>query len=382
MVPIGKRAFMPGHLVHTNEVLVLLGDNWFAERSAKQAVEIVGRRIKDCHQKTEDLLKIKKMHNNWLKEVCELKEEAMGDQVEIVEEITEEEYQAMKEKRSKANTASQSGESKKEAEKDEDVPQEWGSKSFDQKSFDDLLKRLDELEMEEEEKDELANMDRDSDDEDMESESSDEEEQEEVVDPKNSDVSAKRKIKRRVSWVEGLVTEVEHSEKQDKVISIYYTSRRKVVEDASKDSGSHKKSVKEIESPADIYEVFCSEKESSVSKPKGILKKRSYVSFDEDSMKVKDTDIADSQKPMKAGWLNSTQSVEIVTEYEEEPLPPSPVPSPPPKEIQSLEPAFSYKVVEHEARAVGCKSEAVTPPEEDEVRPQKVSRFKASRMKK
>jgi unconventional prefoldin RPB5 interactor 1 len=38
-------AFMPGQLVHTNEILVLLGDNWFVERSAKQASEIVDRRI-------------------------------------------------------------------------------------------------------------------------------------------------------------------------------------------------------------------------------------------------------------------------------------------------------------------------------------------------
>ena len=37
MVPFTKKAFMPGHLVHTNEILVLLGDNWFVERSAKQA---------------------------------------------------------------------------------------------------------------------------------------------------------------------------------------------------------------------------------------------------------------------------------------------------------------------------------------------------------
>ena len=45
-VPFGKFAFMPGHLVHTNEILVLLGDNWFCERSAKQASEIAERRIK------------------------------------------------------------------------------------------------------------------------------------------------------------------------------------------------------------------------------------------------------------------------------------------------------------------------------------------------
>ena len=44
-VPFGKLAFMPGKLVHTNQLLVLLGDNWFVERSAKQAEDIAQRRI-------------------------------------------------------------------------------------------------------------------------------------------------------------------------------------------------------------------------------------------------------------------------------------------------------------------------------------------------
>lgn len=44
-VPFGKLAFMPGKLVHSNEVLVLLGDDYFAWRSAAQAGEIVQRRI-------------------------------------------------------------------------------------------------------------------------------------------------------------------------------------------------------------------------------------------------------------------------------------------------------------------------------------------------
>ena len=48
-VQLGPLAFMPGKIVHTNEILVLLGDNWFVERSAKQATEIIGRRIKSTH---------------------------------------------------------------------------------------------------------------------------------------------------------------------------------------------------------------------------------------------------------------------------------------------------------------------------------------------
>ena len=36
---------MPGQLVHTNEITVLLGDNYFLERSASQAADIVLRRL-------------------------------------------------------------------------------------------------------------------------------------------------------------------------------------------------------------------------------------------------------------------------------------------------------------------------------------------------
>jgi hypothetical protein len=50
MVPIGPLAFVPGHLIHTNEITVLLGDSYFAERSAEQASGIISRR-KDFIQK-------------------------------------------------------------------------------------------------------------------------------------------------------------------------------------------------------------------------------------------------------------------------------------------------------------------------------------------
>ena len=44
LVPFGKLAFFPGVLRHTNEVMVLLGDNYFALRSAEQAAGIARRR--------------------------------------------------------------------------------------------------------------------------------------------------------------------------------------------------------------------------------------------------------------------------------------------------------------------------------------------------
>ena len=48
MVPLTSKAFMRGHLVHTNELLVLLGDNWFMEASAKRAAEVASRRLQEC----------------------------------------------------------------------------------------------------------------------------------------------------------------------------------------------------------------------------------------------------------------------------------------------------------------------------------------------
>ncbi|KAG8012477.1 Unconventional prefoldin RPB5 interactor, partial [Nibea albiflora] len=60
MVPFGPLAFMPGKLVHTNEVTALLGDNWFAKCSAKQAQKIVNHRMKYVKSELEDLTKTMK----------------------------------------------------------------------------------------------------------------------------------------------------------------------------------------------------------------------------------------------------------------------------------------------------------------------------------
>ena len=43
-VPIGKLAFMEGELIHTNEALVSLGDNWFVDCSTHHAKQIIERR--------------------------------------------------------------------------------------------------------------------------------------------------------------------------------------------------------------------------------------------------------------------------------------------------------------------------------------------------
>ncbi|XP_052881253.1 uncharacterized protein LOC108483236 isoform X2 [Gossypium arboreum] len=55
MVPFGKAAFFPGRLIHTNEFLVLLGESYYTERTAKQTVEILKRRGKSLESKVDAL---------------------------------------------------------------------------------------------------------------------------------------------------------------------------------------------------------------------------------------------------------------------------------------------------------------------------------------
>lgn len=77
-------AFMNGHIIHTNEITVLLGDNYFALRSAKQASEIIDRRlynVKNSLRKSEDA---KKKTEEWLKAAQEHKRDK-EEFVEIIE---------------------------------------------------------------------------------------------------------------------------------------------------------------------------------------------------------------------------------------------------------------------------------------------------------
>uniref|UniRef100_A0A8C4ZSA8 URI1 prefoldin like chaperone n=1 Tax=Gadus morhua TaxID=8049 RepID=A0A8C4ZSA8_GADMO len=78
MVPFGPLAFMPGKLVHTNEVTVLLGDNWFAKCSAKQAQKIVDHRVKYVKGELDDLLKTRKNFEARVGFTEDLKELSVG----------------------------------------------------------------------------------------------------------------------------------------------------------------------------------------------------------------------------------------------------------------------------------------------------------------
>lgn len=89
MVPFGPFAFMPGKLVHTNEVTVLLGDNWFAKCSAKQAVGLVEHRKEHIRKTIDDLKKVMKNFESRVEFTEDLQKmsDAAGDIVDIREEI-------------------------------------------------------------------------------------------------------------------------------------------------------------------------------------------------------------------------------------------------------------------------------------------------------
>ncbi|KAJ1560304.1 uri1, prefoldin-like chaperone, partial [Cladochytrium tenue] len=79
-VPVGGRlAFMQGKLIHTNEILVSLGDNWFIECSAAHARDVVARRL----QFAQEMVAAKETEINDLKLRRKLSATAGGDATDV-----------------------------------------------------------------------------------------------------------------------------------------------------------------------------------------------------------------------------------------------------------------------------------------------------------
>jgi len=93
-------AFIKGKIDHTNEILVLLGDNWFVERSVHQGLEIIDRRIEACKEREKKWTKEIESLQEWLKFSREFEKEKK-EFVEIVEEYNEEEDKRWREEHRK-----------------------------------------------------------------------------------------------------------------------------------------------------------------------------------------------------------------------------------------------------------------------------------------
>ncbi|XP_049415276.1 uncharacterized protein LOC125878020 isoform X2 [Solanum stenotomum] len=90
MVPFGKAAFFPGRLIHTNEFLVLLGEGHYAERTAKQTVEIMNRRGKALEVQVESVKALMQDLKAEASFFCATASEAAEGLVEIREDYVEE----------------------------------------------------------------------------------------------------------------------------------------------------------------------------------------------------------------------------------------------------------------------------------------------------
>jgi len=143
MVPFGNVAFMSGTIVHTNDVLVLLGDNWFVEQSAKQTIEILNRRIAALRTQTDQLQTRMQQIKTELGYARELVEES-GDTVEIVERYDEQSEQNWKTKHD-ANVRKYRQESKKLNTFDSSD----SSTSSERLEYEQILRWLEQLEKEE-----------------------------------------------------------------------------------------------------------------------------------------------------------------------------------------------------------------------------------------
>ncbi|XGW24603.1 hypothetical protein V3C99_006215 [Haemonchus contortus] len=99
MCPIGSVGFLPAAIVHTNEILVGLGDGYFVDASAYQAAEIVKRRKTVLEKNIADLREHEGIISKQIAFAKEIFEHSNNDEVEIREDYDEEKEEELRKKR-------------------------------------------------------------------------------------------------------------------------------------------------------------------------------------------------------------------------------------------------------------------------------------------
>ncbi|XP_018613693.1 unconventional prefoldin RPB5 interactor 1 isoform X2 [Scleropages formosus] len=422
MVPFGPLAFMPGKLVHTNELTVLLGDNWFAKCSAKQAMDLVEHRKKHVKKVLDDLDKMMKSFQARVGLTEDLEEISggKGNYVDIREEVENEEI-LTKGKKRVAHTRN----SKPKVEDVLEVKEQEGGEQHCPGILteEELWARLDELEEQEERLDEQDRMSDglDRNGEDTTSSSSSEEE-----DKEGDGVCLSNSHHRREGWLEvvpgchGDGGKAEDGEEDSTCVpTIYFShtvepkkvrintgknttlkfSERKEEAKRKKRNGStsgNGQTLAErvnIRTPADIYRVFVDVVNGELMPRKSILKSRSR----ENSVcsDTSESSAADFEERRPAGRSLSHDSEATHSDTSEgnpdEGCPPGRAPH-----MASLTEAFSGTVIEKDPVLPSAiphltiappalptiperKSEELAP-EVAQDPPKRVSKFKAARL--
>ncbi|XP_008299359.1 unconventional prefoldin RPB5 interactor 1 [Stegastes partitus] len=312
MVPFGPLAFMPGKLVHTNEVTVLLGDNWFAKCSAKQAQKIVDHRMKYVKNELDDLSKTMKNFETRVGFAKDLEtiSASKGDYVDIREEVGNSDAAVAKGKQRIAHKPNSKPkldvvwDLKEEDEENE----EEGQSRKDVMTEEELWARLDELEKLEELQDEQDRLSDNADmnGEDTSSSSSEEEKEAEAAPPVNG-------LSLKPGWssvphckaplsMDGKKEQDDEEEEDNCLPTIFFShtvelkkvrintgkntmlkfSERKEQKEHSKrkkknghNNGHSHHELHKITTPADIYRLFVDVKNGEPIPRKSILKSRS-----------------------------------------------------------------------------------------------------------
>ncbi|KAK7891661.1 hypothetical protein WMY93_023624 [Mugilogobius chulae] len=306
-VPFGPLAFMPGKLVHTNEVTVLLGDNWFANVLQSKPED---RRPQDKHVKHE-LDELTKTRKNFEARVGFAKDmEAMslnkGDFIDIREDVGNNEENVNKGKRRIAHKPKSKPKLGPVIDLKEEDEEDEGEVRKSVLSEEELWARLDELEKLEQLQDE---QDRLSDTADMNGEdtSSSSSEEEKDGDP----AASVNGLSLKPSWTTGPLSEslpckdTKNDDDDDeeevhslptissltqlnprrintgKNTTLKYSERKEQKEHSKKkkknghsNGHAHPEHYK-ITTPADIYRLFVDVKNGELIPRKSILKSRS-----------------------------------------------------------------------------------------------------------
>ncbi|XP_023182712.1 unconventional prefoldin RPB5 interactor 1 [Xiphophorus maculatus] len=314
MVPFGPLAFMPGKLVHTNEVTVLLGDNWFAKCSTKQAQKIVEHRMKHVGNQLDDVTKTMKNFEARVGFAKDLESMSAntGNYVDIREEVGNNDSPVTKGKQRIAHKPNSKPKMdvmfdlKEEDEEDEGESRDTGSRKGNM-TEEELWARLDELERLEELQDE---QDRLSDNADMNGEdtssSSSEEEKEADAAPPVNGLSLKPSWSSVPHSIQPLTDrkEEDYEEEEDgsclptiffshtvepkkvrintgKNTTLKYSERKEQKEHSKRkkknghSNGHSHHELHKITTPTDIYRLFVDVKNGEPIPRKSILKSRS-----------------------------------------------------------------------------------------------------------
>lgn len=89
-IPLGPHCFTSGKLIHTNEVQVLLGDNYFIECTSSHAIGICQRRIQHIQTKVKAIQQELDSLNESIKHSTNLFEQTINEEGEEIIEIKEE----------------------------------------------------------------------------------------------------------------------------------------------------------------------------------------------------------------------------------------------------------------------------------------------------